>query len=297
MRKIVAQGSDDYRSVFSSTVPTPQPGRSRARSEGGPYSGYYYESDGYESSNSMSSTSSVGVSSRGRPRKKKAPIPIPKQARGRSVSPSMIGKELPTAVKPRRSSTLKAPSTSSLHSRDADDGPVQSHGGLFDDADIQLGDEIDDLNKLTNSMSKNIDEELKGITSTLEERKKGFFEEAIRGENASRSRRGSVTEGIDPSEISNRRREFVEKDNNSGASADVRGDLPKTRHKVRRINSNAQLNAVFRKRRQMAEVDAVEGQQTSQKDDQNNSKDSSERQEAKEELANVLNDIQSHYGD
>jgi len=47
----------------------------------------------------------------------------------------------------------------------------------------------------------------------------------------------------------------------------------------------------------MAEVDAVEGQQTSQKDDQNNSKDSSERQEAKEELANVLNDIQSHYGD
>jgi len=66
---------------------------------------------------------------------------------------------------------------------------------------------------------------------------------------------------------------------------------------VRRINSNAQLNAVFRKRRQMAEVDAVEGQQTSQKDDQNNSKDSSERQEAKEELANVLNDIQSHYGD
>jgi len=89
----------------------------------------------------------------------------------------------------------------------------------------------------------------------------------------------------------------VEKDNNSGASADVRGDLPKTRHKVRRINSNAQLNAVFRKRRQMAEVDAVEGQQTSQKDDQNNSKDSSERQEAKEELANVLNDIQSHYGD
>lgn len=290
MRKIVAQGGDDYRSVFSSTAPTPQP-RSRARSEGGHYNSFYYESDGYESSNSVSSSSSVGVP-RGRPKKKKkAPVPIPKQMRGRSVSPSMMNRPPLTAPKPRAvsssGSTLKVPSLRSIHGNDGS-GEVQSHS-LFDDADLQLNDEIEDLNRLTQNLSRNIDEELQGITSTLEERKKGFFEEAIRNENVGRQRRSSTSDGINSEEISNRRREIVEKDIESSTESDVRVDLPKTRHKVRRISSNAQLNAVFGGRRQMSEVDAAEGQQQQQKNEGN--------EQTKEEMANVLNDIQNHYGE
>ena len=183
----------------------------------------------------------------------------------------------------------------SVHTEDGTGGgEVQSHS-LFDDADLQLNDEIEELNNLTKNLSQNIDEELKGITSTLEERKKGFFEEAIRNETEGRRRRNSTSDGIDPSEISNRRREFVEKDlkntsngNNNNAASGIHEDLPKTRHKVRRINSNAELNAVFRKRRQMAEVDAVEG------DQQQNG--AGNQQETKQEMTNILNDIQNHYG-
>ena len=296
MRKIVSQGADDYRSVFSSTAPTPQP-RSRARSEGGHYSNFYYESDGYESSNSVSSSSSMGGGlPRGRPKKKKkAPIPIPKQVRGRSVSPSVMSMP-PVAPKPRNhsssGSTLKVPSLKSIHGDD--NAEVQSHS-LFDDADVQMNDEYDDLNKLTQSLSRNIDEELQGITSTLEDRKKGFFEEAIRNENEGRRRRSSTSDGIDPSEISSRRREFVENDLKSSSATDVRADLPKTRHKVRRINSNAQLNAVFRKRRQMSEVDTAEGQQ--QAPAQGEPQSAQQQKQTKDEMANVLNQIQSLNGE
>ena len=196
-------------------------------------------------------------------------------------------------------SILKTPSMRSVNT---DDGGAEVSHSLFDDADLQLNDEIEDLNNMTKNLSKNIDEELKGITSTLEERKKGFFEEAIRNETEGRQRRNSTSEGIDSSEIQNRRREFVEKDlrnnsggNNSSAALGTHEDLPKTRHKVRRINSNAQLNAVFRKRRQMSEVDAVEGDQPQQK--QNSDQQQQQNgQETKQEISNVLNDIQNHYG-
>lgn len=294
MRKIVATGSDDYRSVFSSTAPTPQP-RSRARSEGGAYNSFYYESDGYESSNSMSSASSMGVP-RGRTKKKKAPIPIPKQARGRSVSPSMLNRGPPTAPKPRlksaSGSTLKVPSMRSINS-EVDDRQVQSHS-LFDENDLQLANEIEDLNQLTSNLSKNIDEDLKGITSTLEDRKKGFFEEAIRNENEGKGSGATAYQDIDTAEISNRRKGFVEKDLESSAPSDVRVDLPKTRHKVRRISSNAQLNAVFRKRRQMSEAETTDANGNENAgNDANNSSSS----ETKEQLASVLNDIQTTYGE
>ena len=197
-------------------------------------------------------------------------------------------------------SILKTPSMRSVHTDDGGAGHEVSHS-LFDDADLQLNDEIEDLNNMTKNLSQNIDEELKGITSTLEERKKGFFEEAIRNENEGRQRRNSTSDGIDSSEIQNRRREFVEKDlknsgsgnNNNSAASGTHEDLPKTRHKVRRINSNAQLNAVFRKRRQMSEVDAVEGGQPQQNPDQPQQQNG---QETKQEISNVLNDIQNHYG-
>lgn len=296
MRKIVATGSDDYRSVFSSTAPTPQP-RSRARSEGGHYNSFYYESDGYESSNSVSSSSSMGIP-RGRPKKKKKPpVPIPKQVRGRSVSPSMMGKlPPPTAAKPRKSSssgsTLKVPGSRSATFTDDDNREVQAHS-LFDDNDVQLADEIEDLNQLTANLSRNIDEELRGITSTLEDRKKGFFEEAIRNESEGRRRSNSTTDGIDPSEISSRRKDFVEKDVQNSSTSDVRADLPKTRHKVRRISSNAQLNAVFGGRRQMSEADADDNQQSGAPSHSAPVDDG----QTKEDLANVLNDIQTHYGE
>ena len=290
MRKIVATGTDDYRSVFSSTAPTPQP-RSRARSEGGAYNSFYYESDGYESSNSISSSSSMGVP-RGRTKKKKAPVPIPKQARGRSVSPSMLNRGPPTAPKPRlkssSGSTLKVPSMRSINS-EPDDRQVQSHS-LFDDNDLHLASEIEDLNRLTSNLSRNIDEDLKGITSTLEDRKKGFFEEAIRNESEGRGS-SSAYQDIDAAEISSRRKGFVEQDLQNSSSSDVRVDLPKTRHKVRRISSNAQLNAVFRKRRQMSEAEPnADGENAGNDNNNNNS-------QTKEQISDVLNDIQKNYGE
>lgn len=322
MRKLVAQGgSDDYRSVFSSAAPTPQP-RYRRRSEGA-YNNYYtnYESDGYESSNSVSSSSSVGVV-RGRPRKKKKPVPLPPQARprGRSTSPGMMSQQpnksyiKPPSRSVSRSSSLSRPDDRANHvgvtpsgkisptplqayinppsrktsqSRDAEQNGVQAHS-LFDDADLQLEDEIANMEQLTSNLSSNIDEELKGIETSVEDRKKGFFKEAIKSEH-SRPRRPSVTEEFDTSEISSRRREMVEMEQRANTPSDVRADLPKTRHKVRRINSNAQLNAVFRKRRQMSEVDATEGQQTHSGNNQDD--------DTSKEISNVISDINQTYGD
>ena len=288
MRKIVGQGStDDYRSVFS----TPQP-RYRRQSEGN-YNNYYYESDGYESSNSVSSSSSVGVV-RGRPRKKKKPVPLPPQARsrGRSVSPSMVNR--PASRSSTTNSVVAAPSGKILPfqsnaRRNEREDEVQAHS-LFDDADLQLEDEIANMNKLTSSLAQNIDEELRGIETTVEDRKKGFFQEAIKNEH-SRPRRSSVTDEFDTSEISSRRQEMIEKARVGNTSIDSRHDLPKTRHKVRRIKSDAQLNAVFRKRRQMSEVDPENKEST------NDTQQPTDDTNTAKELSNVLNDINQTYGD
>jgi len=239
MRRILAQGESDefYGSVFGNSKP-----RSRTARSEGYASRYESDQEGYESS------SSVGVA-RGRPRKK-APVPPPKNPRGRSVSPAMMGRK--AHENHDNGLNLKIP---------VDDGrEVQSHG-LFSDQDLLegLNDEVAQIDQLTSNLARNIDQELASIESSLEDRKRGFFEEALRSESVQQSK--DVNQVVDKAEISSRRKDFAEKARRSSLQSDSADEVPKQRHKVRRINSNAELNAVFGKRRQASECDGDGGDQ------------------------------------
>lgn len=269
MRRILAQsdGDDYYSSVFGNSKP-----RSRtARSEG--YASdrrYESDQDGYESS------SSQGIA-RGRVRTKKAPVPPPKNARGRSVSPAMMGKKAH-----ENGLNLKLPADDSRE--------VQSHG-LFSDEDLLQGinDEVAQIDQLTSNLSRNIDEELAVIESSLDDRKKGFFEESLRNDNIQKSQ---VDDVVDREEISSRRKNFVEKDRRSSLQhSDSADEVPKQkRHKVRRINSNAELNAVFRKRRQASECDDEDNGH------QGNPQNTQMDEQQKGELNDLVNNITTTFG-
>lgn len=241
MRKIVSQhdGENYFSSVFNS-----KPRSRMARSEGYASHASRYESDGegYDSSTSAGYIQA----SRGR-RPKKPPVPAPKGGRGRSVSPGMNG--------PKNQEFLKLP---------ADDGTreTQAHG-LFNDDDLHgATDDVAKLDQLTSNLTRNIDVELAKIESSLDDRKRGFFEEALRTEGAGPNKSSSdVNDLVNKDEIASRRKDFVEKDiKASSASSGQAGDIPKQRHKVRRISSDAQLNAVFGKRRQASESQSEEGE-------------------------------------
>jgi len=245
MRRIVAQSDgEDYFAGWASSRASSKPRSRMARSEG--YASRY-ESDnegGYESSTSCQTAGAP----RGR-RMKKAPVPPPKSAsRGRSVSPGMMGRAK------NNESFLKMPS---------DDGSgreTQAHG-LFNDEDVNanITDDVAKIDELTASLARNIDDDLAHIEASLEDRKRGFFEEALRNEgsvNAVKS--GSdVNNLVNKEEIASRRKDFVEKDLQASNSSDSDpvGGAPKPRHKVRRISSDAQLNAVFGERRQASECE------------------------------------------
>jgi len=242
MRRIVAQSDgEDYFANWASSRASSKPRSRMARSEG--YASRY-ESDnegGYESS-----TSCTGAP-RGR-RMKKAPVPPPKNARGRSMSPGLMGRKPQT-----NESFLKMP---------ADDGSgreTQAHG-LFNDEDVNnITDDVAKIDELTASLARNIDDDLARIESSLEDRKRGFFEEAMRNEGAANAvKSGSdVNNLVNKEEIASRRKEFVENDLKASNSSDSDpvGGAPKPRHKVRRISSDAQLNAVFGERRRASECE------------------------------------------
>jgi len=244
MRRIVAQSDgEDYFASWANSRASSKPRSRMARSEG--YASRY-ESDnegGYESSTSCQTPGG----NRGR-RMKKAPVPPPKNARGRSVSPAMMGRRAQN-----NESFLKMP---------ADDGSgreTQSHG-LFSDEDVNnITDDVAKIDELTASLARNIDDDLARIESSLEDRKRGFFEEALRNEGAANAvKSGSdVNNLVNKEEIASRRKDFVEADLKASNSSDSNpvGGAPKPRHKVRRISSDAQLNAVFGERRQASECE------------------------------------------
>jgi len=234
MRRIMAQSDgEDYFAHFHAS----KPGSRMARSEGYA-SRYESDNDGYESSSSYTGT---GIS-RGR-RTKKAPVPPPKHARGRSISPGMMGRAQ------NNNDFLKMPAN------DGSGREVQSHG-LFSDEDLSvIGDDVAKIDELTSSLSRNIDDDLARIESSLEERKRGFFEEALRNEGTVDIKK-DVNDLVNKEEIASRRKDFVEKDRKSaGSESGSGGDIPKQRHKVRRISSDAQLSAVFGERRQASECE------------------------------------------
>jgi len=278
MRRILAQGDSGeyYGSVFGS-----KPRSRNCRSEGGYASDRRYESDadGYESGSSAGGPPSQGVA-RGRPRKKKAPVAVP-HSRGRSVSPTMMGVKAHEGM--INGNNYKIP---------AGDGSreVQSHG-LFSDEDIILGDEVAQIDQLTSNLARNIDVELANIESSLEDRKKGFFEDSLRNESAGQTK--DHLDVVDKEEIASRRKEFVENDRRSSLQSESVEDIPKQRHKVRRISSNAQLNAVFGKRRQASESQESDGEdQGSQGDHQQQQQETS----SGAELNDLVQNIQDTFG-
>jgi len=238
MRRIVAQSDgEDYFANWANSRASSKPRSRMARSEG--YASRYDSETegGYESSGSCPQGAP-----RGR-RMKKPPVPPPKnRSRGRSISPTMMGRRAQG-----NDGFLKMP---------ADDGSreTQSHG-LFNDEDVaNLGDDVAKIDELTASLARNIDDDLARIESTLDERKRGFFEEALRNEGAVKMSGGDVQNLVNKEEIASRRKDFVEKDRQSSRPGSVDG-APKARHKVRRISSDAQLNAVFGERRRASECE------------------------------------------
>lgn len=247
MRRIVAQtDGEDYFANWGNSRASSKPRSRMARSEG--YASRYDSETegGYESA-----TSCPQGPPRGR-RMKKPPVPAPKtRSRTRSISPTMMGRR-------KDESFLKMPQ---------DDGTgreTQAHG-LFNDEDVNNGitDDVAKIDELTASLARNIDDDLARIESSLDDRKRGFFEEALRNEgavNAAQRSGADVNNLVNKEEIASRRADFVQKDLQS-QSSDAPGSVdgaPKARHKVRRISSDAQLNAVFGERRRASECEDSE---------------------------------------
>ena len=266
MRKILSRANDND-SVFCST-PMPTRGRhrvSRVRSDGGYSNSYYGDSesdfDGYESSHSVSSNSSVGGTTRGRPMKKKLKVPPPVKPRGRSVSPSMLRRQDSSLnyVSDVSEPTLTVPRLNQQNAKQQleDDREVHAHG-LLTDEELTLSEEIAKLQELTSNIGRDIDEELKGIEASIADRKKGFYEDQLSRNHVEKT---NAKEIIDTDEIASRRKDFVDLDHKTSVVSNIRDELPKTRHKVRRINSSAQLDAIFRRRRQISKSDTEDKRQ------------------------------------
>lgn len=288
MKKLLGQGDD---SAFGTPAPVQYRSR-RTHSEGfgsHRYAGSESDYDGYESSQSVSSNSSFG-GPRGRPRKKKLPVPPPVRPRGRSASPSMMSQRFDSA-KSQANPTLTGPRLNGTN-RDEninDDREVQSHG-LFTDEELKLSEEIAQLQEMTSNIGRGIDEELKGIEASLEDRKKDFLEEAVRQERF--NKRQDVPDSIDVTEIASRRHSFIEKDLESSNTKDVREQRPKARHKVRRINSSAALDAVFRRRRQISESDVED----TDNEDTDVNDGGRQPEKATKEMTSLVKDINNTFG-
>jgi len=274
MKKILAQGQgEDYRSVFSgSSTPVPLI-RGRAMTDP---RGYYPDSDidGYESSQSSGS----GIA-RGRPKKKK--VPPPTRPRLRSASPSMMkGMRQDSSENYVPGPTLTVPRLNVGNAKQQldDDREVHSHG-LLTDEELALSEEIAQLQALTSNIGRDIDEELNGIVSSLNDTGSAYVKD-------------SGADSIDLKEIAARRKQFIDKDLENQSDSGVQEGVPKPRHKVRRIQSATQLDAVFGGRRKMSES-------TEDNQDQNNNQVNQDKEEDKStsnEMANLISDINTTFG-
>ena len=259
MKMLLAnENKDEYGSEFSSGPSS----RNRTQSD----CTYMADSDGYESSSSR--TSSV-ASSRGY--KKKAPVPPPQKSSDSLVSPITLPKSKGSVTS---DSLSKRTTRTSSKYRDNDNREVLQHSFLTDE-ELSISDEIEKMQQTMQYGRKNAYEELRNTSSTpLLERSKGFFDDIERAHKKS----SDFTSEINQDEIASRRQSFIEQDIKS--SMDAPEIVPAMRHKVKRINSNAQLNALFRKRRERSESDC-----------ENNSSDQQSDEKPSEEMQNLVNNI------
>jgi len=284
MKKLLAQ-SDDYSTVFSSNSATPRGRRTRSEGFRTPGGGHESDYDGYESA---TSTTSEDV---GRSRKKKR-VPPPVKPRGRSVSPSMMRrKPMPSPTYLDAQGNLRVPDELQKGQRrrtlaeDLDDDRELHAHGLLSDADLQLGEELANLQQMTRDIGREVEEDLRKIELSMEDKKQRFMEEAKRNDSFEYGKQ--ELDGIDKGEISSRRENFKDIERRSTTPSDTRADeVPKARQKVRRISSDAQLHEVFGKRREVS--DAAQEQ---------NGDDGSNVADTKQEMSELLNDINKTYGE
>ncbi|XP_065641008.1 general transcriptional corepressor trfA isoform X1 [Hydra vulgaris] len=244
------ENKDEYESEYS----TRSDSRNRTQSD----CTYMGDSDGYESSSSH--TSSVAST---RSFKKKAPVPPPKKNSENVLNPY-------TSSLPRRT-TQKSSKYQDIN----DNREVFQHGFLTDE-ELSMSDEIEKMQEALRRGEKKAYEELRNKTSTP---LLGFFEDIAQAQ----IKPCDFTKEINQEEIASRRQSFIEQDNKS--NMDAPEIIPTTRHKVKRINSNAQLNALFRKRRERSESDC-----------ENNSSDHQSDEKPSEEMKNLLTNITNTFG-
>ncbi|XP_065673135.1 uncharacterized protein LOC100213422 isoform X3 [Hydra vulgaris] len=246
--------SNENKNEYESEYSTRSDSRNRTQSD----CTYMGDSDGYESSSSH--TSSVAST---RSFKKKAPVPPPKKNSENLLNPY-------TSSLPRRT-TQKSSKYQDIN----DNREVFQHSFLTDE-ELSMSDEIEKMQEALRRGEKKAYEELRNKTSTP---LLGFFEDIAQAQ----IKPCDFSKEINQEEIASRRQSFIEQDNKS--NMDAPEIIPTTRHKVKRINSNAQLNALFRKRRERSESDC-----------ENNSSDHQSDEKPSEEMRNLLTNITNTFG-
>jgi len=164
-----------------------------------------------------------------------------------------------------------------------DDRELHSHG-LLSDADLQLGEELANLQQMTRDIGREVEEDLRKIELSMEDKKQRFIDEAKR--NDSFEKGNKELDGIDKGEISSRRENFKDIERRSTTPSDNRDEAPKARQKVRRISSDAQLHEVFGKRREVSDVEQEKA-----------GNENANVADTKQEMSELLNDINKTYGE
>eukprot|EP00794_Sanderia_malayensis_P005929 gene5929-6615_t len=260
------------RSRGSSGRATPVYNKSRARSLSASCNASDQESD---------SGSSISTSSRSRGRKK-APVPLPRK--GRSVSPSFrqankdeevhgflgpedehIKSELKKLEQMTQGMGLPPEIGDLLNNKQADrrlmrERPEDSITMGLDDRKRGFANEEEGPVKSSHEK----EEPLESITRSLADRKMSFLDEARKATSGQTRKTddsdqddqqdGGKVSDIDTSEISSRRRRFLDQEKEAQSDKKL-PEKEKKRHKVQRIKSDAELYAVLSKRRMATDDD------------------------------------------
>jgi len=257
MKKYLQSTGSAYGSGYNSASHTPR----RTQSE----RGYNSDMDGYESAGSV--TSADG--DRGRERKKKGPPPKTKpKPRGRSMSPAtgMMKMERPklqidaagNLALPKAMENYSEPSSrdgKTLRGDAEEDAEVHAHGFLSD-AELQLSKELADMEEMTRKIRAEVEEDLAKINiGSLETRQEIFLNEVKKTEEIEKTG-ASEAEEIDKATVEERKQALQSQLPAAPAATE---EKPKIKHQVRKIDGDAQLNQIFRKRREAADASAVDG--------------------------------------
>lgn len=179
---------------------------------------------------------------------------------------------------------LECRNTKSSHSSTSDEinTPLEERrDAFFSDAE-----RCDSLRR-NSSLMDNID-------TPLIERKAAFFNEAKQNEIVNKD--DTITDDIDRAEISYRRRSFLVKDLESSGPKSPTDAGQRVRHKVRRINSDAQLSEVLQRRRILSQTDDEDSDDDINNNNNTSTKNMNTSTEIVNEFSKLMHDIEDEYG-